>query len=74
MEMIGQDSTDVFPRQLSLIEIARRTGLTRNTMKQWLKAAEGTEPRYRRGPAGQARALRGAADPSPGSRCAAGQA
>src|SRR4249920_2870887 len=33
---------------LSLSEIERRTGLTRKTVRRWLKAAEGTEPKYRR--------------------------
>ena len=33
---------------LSLSEIERRTGLTRKTVRRWLRAAEGTEPRYRR--------------------------
>ena len=33
---------------LSLSEIERRTGLTRKTVRGWLKAAEGTEPQYRR--------------------------
>jgi transposase len=36
---------------LSLSEIERRTGLTRKTVRRWLNAAEGTEPKYRRGPA-----------------------
>ena len=36
---------------LSLSEIERRTGLTRKTVRHWLKAAEGTEPKYRRRPA-----------------------
>ncbi len=36
---------------LSLSEIERRTGLTRKTVRRWLKAAEGTEPKYRRRPA-----------------------
>lgn len=35
---------------LSLSEIERRTGLTRKTVRGWLKAAEGTEPKYRRRP------------------------
>mgnify|MGYP000907808675 FL=1 len=35
---------------LSLSEIERRTGLTRKTVRRWLKAAEGTEPKYRRRP------------------------
>jgi transposase len=33
---------------LSRSEIARRTGLSRNTVKKWLKEPEATEPRYRR--------------------------
>lgn len=33
---------------LSLSEIERRTGLTRKTARGWLKAVEGTEPKYRR--------------------------
>ncbi len=37
---------------LSLSEIERRTGLTRKTVRRWLNAAEGTEPRYRRRSAG----------------------
>lgn len=32
----------------SLSEIERRTGLTRKTIRGWLKKAEGTEPKYRR--------------------------
>jgi len=36
---------------LSLSEIERRTGLTRKTVRSWLNAAEGTEPKYRRRPA-----------------------
>ena len=33
---------------ISRSQIARRTGLSRTTVKKWLKAASGTEPRYRR--------------------------
>ncbi len=36
---------------LSISEIERRTGVTRKTVRHWLKAAEGTEPKYRRRPA-----------------------
>ena len=32
----------------SLSEISRKTGLSRNTIKRWLKTVEGTEPSYRR--------------------------
>ena len=34
--------------KISLSEIARRTSLSRNTIKKWLKAPEGVEPKYRR--------------------------
>jgi len=37
--------------KLSLSEIDRHTGLTRKTVRRWLNAAEGTEPKYRRRPA-----------------------
>src|SRR5512135_2538269 len=33
---------------LSLSEIERRTGLTRKTIRKWLKMPERTEPKYRR--------------------------
>lgn len=39
-----------FREHLSISEIARRTSLTRNTIKKWLKAADGSEPKYRRPP------------------------
>ena len=39
-----------FREHLSISEIARRTTLTRNTIKKWLKAADGSEPKYRRVP------------------------
>jgi transposase-like protein len=35
---------------LSLSEIERRIGVTRKTVRRWLKAPEGTEPKYRRRP------------------------
>ncbi len=34
--------------RLSLSEIERRTGLARKTTRNWLKAPEGAEPKYRR--------------------------
>ena len=37
-----------FREHLSISEIARRTTLTRNTIKKWLKAADGSEPKYLR--------------------------
>jgi transposase len=36
--------------KLGLSGIARRTSLSRNTVKKWLKSPEGTEPKYRRCP------------------------
>ena len=39
-----------FREHLSIREIARRTTLTRNTIKKWLKAAYSSEPKYRRPP------------------------
>jgi transposase len=33
---------------VSLSEISRKTGYSRNTIKRWLKTAEGVEPTYRR--------------------------
>jgi transposase len=40
-----------FRDRLSISEIARRTSLTRNTIKKWLKAPSGVEPHYARKPA-----------------------
>ena len=37
-----------FREHLSISEIARRTSLTRNTIKKWLRSPDGTEPSYRR--------------------------
>ncbi|CAK0757681.1 hypothetical protein CCP4SC76_290012 [Gammaproteobacteria bacterium] len=34
--------------KLSISEVSRRTGLTRNTIRRWLKVADGTEPKYKR--------------------------
>ena len=39
-----------FREHLSISEIARRTTLSRNTIKKWLKAADGSEPKYCRTP------------------------
>jgi transcriptional regulator with XRE-family HTH domain len=33
---------------LSIKEICRRTGLARNTVRYWLRAGEGVEPKYAR--------------------------
>ena len=48
MEMLGKVRRMHYRDGLSRAEIARRTGLSRNTVKKWLKAGEGAEPRYRR--------------------------
>ena len=37
-----------FREHCSISEIARRTSLTRNTIKKWLKSADGAEPKYQR--------------------------
>lgn len=51
MNQLGRVRRLYYRDGLSLSEIARRTGLTRKTVRRWLKAAEGTQPRYRRRPA-----------------------
>nr|WP_254226665.1 helix-turn-helix domain-containing protein [Burkholderia glumae] len=43
---IGQDQADVFPREGPLREIARRTGLSRNTVRRWLRQTDAVEPKY----------------------------
>jgi transposase len=48
MELLGKVRRLHYREGLSRSQIARRTGLSRNTVKKWLKAAQGTEPRYRR--------------------------
>ena len=48
MEKLGRLRRLYFRDGLALSEIARKTGFARNTVKRWLKAAEGVEPKYRR--------------------------
>jgi len=48
MEKLGRLRRLYYRDGLTLSEIARKTGFARNTVKSWLKAAEGIEPRYRR--------------------------
>ena len=51
MELLGKVRRMHYRDGLSRSEIARRTGLSRNTVKKWLTAPEAVEPRYRRSPA-----------------------
>jgi len=51
MNQLGKVRRLFYRDGLSLSEIERRTGLTRKTVRGWLKAAEGTEPKYQRRPA-----------------------
>lgn len=39
-----------FRDQLSINEIAKRTSLSRNTVKKWLRMPSGTDPKYKRRP------------------------
>ncbi|MRR52220.1 MAG: IS21 family transposase [Rhodocyclaceae bacterium] len=48
MKQLGRIRRLFYRDGLSLSEIERRTGLTRKTVRRWLKAPEGTEPAYRR--------------------------
>jgi len=48
MNMLGKIRRLRLRDGLSISEICRRTGLARNTVKRWLKAEKGAEPRYRR--------------------------
>ena len=49
MEMMGKVRRMKLRDQLSNSEIAKRTGLSRNTVKKWLKAPGDEAPKYRRG-------------------------
>jgi transposase len=51
MNQLGRVRRLYYRDGLSLSEIERRTGLTRKTVRTWLRAAEGTAPKYRRRPA-----------------------
>ena len=50
MALLGKIRRMYYRDKLSLSEIARRTSLSRNTVKKWLKSPEGAEPKYRRRP------------------------
>jgi transposase len=48
MKELGRIRRWYYRDGLTVSEIARRSGYARNTVKSWLRAAEGTEPKYRR--------------------------
>lgn len=48
MEMMGKIRRMYFRDGLSLHEIAKRTGLSRNTIRKWVRAPEAKQPVYRR--------------------------
>ena len=48
MEKLGRLRRLFYRDGLTLSAIARKTGFARNTVRKWLKAAEATEPKYRR--------------------------
>ena len=48
MNLLGKVRRLHYRDGLNLSEIERRTGLTRKTIRKWLKAPEGVEPNYRR--------------------------
>jgi transposase len=48
MNMLGKVRRLYFRDGLSVSEIERRTGITRKTIRSWLTAPEGVEPKYRR--------------------------
>ena len=50
MDMIGKVRRMHFRDHLSFSDIARRTGLSRNTVKKWAKAPVERKPQYRRAP------------------------
>ena len=50
MSMFGKIRRMYFRDRLSICEIARRTSLSRNTIKKWLASDSGKEPKYRRSP------------------------
>ena len=48
MALMGKIRGMYFRDRKSISEIARLTSLSRNTIKRWLRAAPGTQPKYRR--------------------------
>jgi len=50
MDMLGRVRRMHMRDKLSISEIAKRTGLSRNTVKKWLRAPGDVEPKYKRKP------------------------
>ena len=48
MEILGKIRRMYFRDKLSLHQIAKRTGLSRNTIRKWVRAPEATQPAYQR--------------------------
>jgi len=48
MEMLGKIRRMYSRDKLSLHQIAKRTGLSRNTIRKWVRAPEATQPAYQR--------------------------
>lgn len=48
MKMMGKIRRMYFRDKLSLHQIAKRTGLSRNTIREWVRAPEATQPAYLR--------------------------
>lgn len=48
MEIMGKIWRMYFRDKLSLYEIAKRTGLSRNTIRKWVRALETKQPVYQR--------------------------
>ena len=48
MKELGRIRRWYYRDGLTLSEIARKSGYTRNTVKRWLRVAKGVEPKYRR--------------------------
>lgn len=48
MEMLGKIRRMYFRDKLLLHQIAKRTGLSRNTIRKWVRAPEATQPAYQR--------------------------
>ena len=46
--MFGKVRRMYYREHLSISEIVRRTSLSRNTVKKWLRVPSGSEPRYQR--------------------------